>query len=54
MLYFQPPAGTWPPPERSEGLAGAYVSAATHLVVLQPGAEYGAFVPPYAQGCDLS
>ena len=43
MLYFQPPAGTWPPPAGSDALAGAYVSSATHLIVLQPGAEYISF-----------
>lgn len=43
MLYFQPPAGTWPPPAGSDDLAGAYVSSAAHLVVLQTGAEWITF-----------
>ena len=35
MLYFQPPVGTWPPNAGSKAASGAYVSSASHLVVLQ-------------------
>ena len=43
MLYFQPPAGTWPPPADAGVKGGAYVSAASNLVVLQNGTEYVSF-----------
>eukprot|EP01048_Picozoa_sp_COSAG05_P025588 COSAG05_NODE_6577_length_935_cov_3691.218900_1_plen_115_part_00 len=39
MLYLQPPKGTWPPAPGSSVLAGAYVSSAVNLVVLQAGAR---------------
>lgn len=42
MLYFQPPTGTWPPSQTDtvSPLAGAYVSSAGNLVVLEDGAEH--------------
>jgi parallel beta-helix repeat protein len=43
MLYFQPPAGSWPPPAGAGALEGAYVSSASHLVVLQDGTEHVSF-----------
>jgi hypothetical protein len=43
MLYFQPPARTWPPAPGSTALAGAFVSSAANLVVLQSGTKYVSF-----------
>ena len=45
MLYFQPPTGTWPPSQADtvSPLAGAYVSSAGNLVVLEDGAEHLSF-----------
>jgi hypothetical protein len=43
MLYFQPPAGAWPPAAGSGALAGAYVSAASNLVVLGNGTSHVSF-----------
>lgn len=40
MLYFMPPAGTWPPPSESSALNGAYVSSASNLVIFQNGTSF--------------
>lgn len=40
MLYFQPPAGTWP---ANQAISGAYVSSSRNLLVLQNGTTHLTF-----------